>query len=238
MASRATTKDGVSIAYDDRGVGEPVFVCLPGWCSDRFQFSPIVDHLSSRGRTIVLDWRGHGESGTLDNDYGHDEMTEDVLAVIDAAGVERMIPVAAAHAGWAALDLCRRLDNRVAGLVFISWMVMGAPPPFIAGLRRMQQPDGWAEVRDQLFQMWRGEGSNPGVEQQIARMNSYGADTWMRAGREIESATSVTARRSRFWHPLIRPYRPCTCTHSRRIPRCCRVRRPLRQNIPGSRFTG
>ncbi|MPZ15808.1 MAG: alpha/beta fold hydrolase [Chloroflexi bacterium] len=188
MASGATTKDGVNIAYDDYGVGEPAFVCLPGWCSDRSQFSPIVDQLSDRARTIVLDWRGHGESDTPDVDFGYDEMTHDVLAVIDAMGIERIVPVAASHAGWAALELCRRLGDRVMGLVFMDWMVMGAPPAFITGLRRMQQPDGWAEVRDQLFQMWRGGGSNPGVEAQIAQMNSYGADTWMRAGREIEAA--------------------------------------------------
>lgn len=65
---------------------------------------------------------------------------------------------------------------------------MGAPPPFIAGLQRMQQPDGWDEVENQLFQMWRGAGENPGVDERIVRMNSYGADTWMRAGREIETA--------------------------------------------------
>jgi pimeloyl-ACP methyl ester carboxylesterase len=178
----------VSIAYDDRGVGEPAFVCLPGWCSDRFQFSPLVDQLSGSRRTIVLDWRGHGDSDIPDGDYGYEDMTEDILAVIDDAAVERIIPVAAAHAGWAALDLYRRLGDRVVGFVFMDWMVMGAPPPFIAGLQGMQQPAEWATVRDQLFQMWRGGGSNPGVEEQIARMNSFGADTWMRAGREIEAA--------------------------------------------------
>jgi pimeloyl-ACP methyl ester carboxylesterase len=188
MASRATTKDGVSIAYDDYGVGEPAFVCLPGWCSDRFQFSSLVDHLSGRARTIVLDWRGHGESDTPDGDYGHDDMTVDVLSVIDAAAVERIVPVAASHAGWTALDLRRQLGDWVVGFVSIGWMVMGAPPPFIAGLRRMQEPEGWAEVRDQLFQMWRGRANNPGVEEQVVHMNSYGADTWMRAGREIEGA--------------------------------------------------
>lgn len=62
MASQATTKDGVGIAYDDPGVGEPALLCLPGWCSDRFQFLPLIDRLSDNRRTIVLDWRGHGES--------------------------------------------------------------------------------------------------------------------------------------------------------------------------------
>jgi pimeloyl-ACP methyl ester carboxylesterase len=113
MASHATTQDGVSIAYDDHGVGDPTLVCLPGWCSDRFQFSPLVDRLSDARRTIVLDWRGHGESYRPAEDCGYDEMVEDILAVVDDAALERIIPVAAAHAGWAALELGRRLGERV-----------------------------------------------------------------------------------------------------------------------------
>jgi pimeloyl-ACP methyl ester carboxylesterase len=188
MAATATTKDRLRIAYEDRGEGEPALLCLPGWCADRFQFAPLMDRLSDRHRTIVLEWRGHGQSDRPVGDYGYEEMTEDALAVIDAAGIRQIVPVAAAHAGWAALDLRRRLKAQVAGLVLISWMVMGAPPPFLAGLRRMQEPDGWAPVRDQLFGMWRGGGDTPGVEEQITHMTSQQGDTWMRAGREIEAA--------------------------------------------------
>lgn len=188
MTRRATTADELTIAYDDRGVGEPALICLPGWCSDRSQFAPLIDRLAASRRTIVLDWRGHGDSDTPDGDYGYAEMREDLVAVINDAGVERVVPVAAAHAGWAALDLRRRLQERVVGIAAISWMVMGAPPPFIAGLQRMQEPDGWDQVRDQLFVMWRGGGDHRGVEEQIARMRAFGSETWMRAGREIESA--------------------------------------------------
>ncbi|HEX2178430.1 MAG TPA: alpha/beta hydrolase [Actinomycetota bacterium] len=188
MASHALTRDGISIAYDDRGVGDLALVCLPGWCSDRFQFSPVVDFLAERHRTIVVDWRGHGESDRPASDYGYGQMVEDVLAVVESAQVDRIVPVAASHAGWVALELRRRLGDRVAGCVFLSWMVLGAPPPFLAGLRRMQDADGWEEVKNQLFGMWRGAGNHAGVEAQLARMDSYGAETWMRAGREIESA--------------------------------------------------
>ena len=190
MASDALTKDGISIAYDDRGVGDTALICLPGWCSDRFQFSPVVDSLADRRRTIVVDWRGHGESDRPAADFGYRDMVEDVLAVVDATQVERFVPVAASHAGWVSLELRRLLGDRVAGCVFLSWMVLGAPAPFLAGLERMQQPDGWEEVKNQLFGMWRGGGNHPGVEAQLARMDSYGAETWMRAGREIHSAYS------------------------------------------------
>ncbi len=188
MTAHATTADGLTITYDDRGVGEPAVVCLPGWCSDRFQFAPLIDRLAFNRRTMVLDWRGHGDSDIPAGDYGYADMIEDILAVINDAGVERVVPVAAAHAGWAALELGRRLPERVPGMVAISWMVMGAPPPFIAGLQRMQEPDGWDEVRDQLFAMWRGGGNHSGVEEQIAHMSAFGSETWMRAGREIEGA--------------------------------------------------
>jgi pimeloyl-ACP methyl ester carboxylesterase len=188
MAATATTSDGVRIAYDEGGLGEPALVCLHGWCSDGFQFLPIVERLSRTRRTVVLEWRGHGQSERPARDYGYSELAQDALAVIEAANVQQVVPVASSHAGWAAIDLRRRLNGRIAGLVLINWMVLGAPPPFLAGLRRLQQPDGWADVRDELFLMWRGDGDAPRVKEQLARMAQYGADSWMRAGREIEGA--------------------------------------------------
>lgn len=188
MGLMSKTKDGIRIAFDDFGSGEPALLCMPGWASDRFQFDPIARALSANRRVLVLDWRGHGESDRSTTDYAYEHLLEDALSVIEAAGIERFVAVAASHAGWAAVDLRRRVGERMTGFVAISWMMLGAPPPFLAGLERLQQPDGWTEVRDQLFQMWRGGGDDPGVEEQIARMNGYDGETWMRAGREIARA--------------------------------------------------
>jgi len=188
-STTTTTRDGVRIAYDEAGSGDVATLFLPGWCSDRSQFSAsLLPVMSESHRALSLDWRGHGESETPPDDFGYDELIQDAVAVVDTAGVERFVVVAAAHAGWAGIELRRRMGERVLGLVAISWMVLGAPPPFLEGLQGMQRPDGWEEVRDQLFAMWRGGGSNDGVEDQIARMATSPGEMWMRAAREISRA--------------------------------------------------
>lgn len=175
--------------FDDEGSGETAVLFLPGWCSDRYQFSAsLLPAIAASRRALSLDWRGHGESDAPGGDFGHDELVDDAVAVVDAAGVDRFLVVAAAHAGWVGISLRHRMGERVVGLVAVSWMVLGAPPPFLEGLRMMQREDGWEEARDQLFAMWRGEASNEGVDEQIARMGRYPGEMWMRAGREISRA--------------------------------------------------
>lgn len=56
---------GTRIYFDDRGVGEPVLVCLPGWCVDHTIYGPVAERLGGANRVLVPDWRGHGDSGPL-----------------------------------------------------------------------------------------------------------------------------------------------------------------------------
>ncbi|HEX2258339.1 MAG TPA: alpha/beta hydrolase [Actinomycetota bacterium] len=188
MVSSTTSADGLRIAFDDAGSGEPALLCMPSWCSDRSQFQPLFPLLSQHLRTVVLDWRGHGDSDVPRSDYGHEQMTEDALAVLAASGAERFVGITAGHAGWVGLNLRRRTGRRMVGLVAVSWMVLGAPPTFMEALKQLRQEDRWEAVRDSLLEMWRGEGSNPDVDEQIARMSRCGQENWMRAGREIAAA--------------------------------------------------
>jgi pimeloyl-ACP methyl ester carboxylesterase len=89
----ARSSDGLSIAYDDIGSGEPV-VLVHGFASGRLQNwrdPGWYDVLLQAGyRVIALDCRGHGESDKPYDPalYGHDVMAQDVAAVMREAGVE------------------------------------------------------------------------------------------------------------------------------------------------------
>ena len=91
--------DGTRIYYDDRGSGEPVNLCLPGWCVHHTIFAPLAERLSADHRVLAMDWRGHGNSQESDGDFGYPEMVADVLAVIEASGTPSVITVAQAHGG-------------------------------------------------------------------------------------------------------------------------------------------
>ncbi len=181
--------NGVRIRYDDRGEGAPVLLFLPGWCVSRKVFADLPRLAAARRRVLALDWRGHGDSQAAPAPFGAEELVEDAIAVIEASGARSVVPVALSHAGWIAIELCRRLGDRIAKLVLIDWLVQEAPPPFLRVLEASQSPDHWSTARDLLFSIWLR-----GVDDDELRcfipsdMGAYGFDIWACAGREIEAA--------------------------------------------------
>ncbi len=59
-----THSNGVRISHDDHGQGEPALLSMPGWCGGRMVFVQLAVRCAVHGRAPVLDWRGHGQSGT------------------------------------------------------------------------------------------------------------------------------------------------------------------------------
>jgi pimeloyl-ACP methyl ester carboxylesterase len=184
-----TEVDGIRISYEDHGGGEPAFLCLTGWCSSRGRYERLVPALARQRRTLALDWRGHGESERAVGDFGQAEMVADALATIEAAAVERVIPVAASHSGWVAIDLRRRLGpDRVPAVVHMDWMVLEPPERYMAVIRQLQSPETWSEARDTLFRIWQAGVDAPEIQRVIEVMREQAGDMWMRSGREIAAA--------------------------------------------------
>jgi pimeloyl-ACP methyl ester carboxylesterase len=177
------------IAYDSVGQGDPAFLFLPGWCVNRSFFGPVLEPASRHRRALSLDWRGHGGSERPADDYTTEDLVSDALHVIDEAGINRVIPVGQAHAGWMALELRRRLGpERVPGLVLMSWMVLGPPPGFEDALAGLRDRGSWETVRDGLLTRWMGGSDDPAIRRQAEEMRAYGFDTWARARREIDAS--------------------------------------------------
>ena len=194
MAMTHTTVTSVPVSFDDAGHGEPALVYLTGWCSTRTSYAAMVEHTARRHRSIAIDWRGHGTSPAPDGDFGWPQMADDVRAVLDACGVDRFVPVANAHAGWVARDLAERMPDRVAGVVLINWLVLGAPPPFAAGLAALADPATTRAAAEGLTASWlAGHEGVPGLPEQISVMRRHGDEMWARAGREIAAAYAAYA---------------------------------------------
>ena len=184
-------------AYDDKGDGDVTFLFLPGWCGPRTMFGALADRLTGGHRTLALDWRGHGDSKPAASDFGSDELVDDAISVIEESGARTVIPVAAAHAGWVAIELRRRLGaERVPGLVFLDWMVLGAPAPFMGALAGMADPGTTRAVVDQVTGMWLGELELPALTAYVASMAANEDEMWARGAREI------AAQFDRFGAPL------------------------------------
>jgi pimeloyl-ACP methyl ester carboxylesterase len=177
------------IQFNDLSRGSPAFLCLPGWCENKSAFGRITHALGRNQRVIALDWRGHGKSASPGAEFGHAELVDDALSVIRASSVGTVIPVAISHAGWVALELRRRLAERVPRIVLLDWIVGPPPPEFLGVLAGLQDRERWLETRGELFRMWIADCEKPHVARHVREeMGSYGYEMWARAARAIESA--------------------------------------------------
>jgi pimeloyl-ACP methyl ester carboxylesterase len=87
---RATTPDGVGIAYFDLGGSGPdlLLAHATGFCGAAL--GPLAARLTGRFRCVAFDERGHGSSDRPPGgDFGWYGFAADVLAVVDHLGLER-----------------------------------------------------------------------------------------------------------------------------------------------------
>ena len=180
--------DTLGLGIDDLGEGGPALLLLTGWCSSRGRWAKVAPLLAANRRVVSFEWRGHGESRPAAGDFGTAEMVEDALAVIDATGLETVIPCSASHSGWVAIELRRRLGDRVPAIVHLDWLLLEPPGPYMEVIAQAQSPQTGAQARDKLFEIWRAGEENLAVDEAIDVMRRQGAEMWMRSGREIEAS--------------------------------------------------
>jgi len=98
---RITSRDGTELAvHDFGGDGPPILIAhATGFLAAVYR--PLAERLQGRFRCYAIDFRSHGDSAKA-RDLTWARMAEDVLAVVDALGLER--PFAFGHSmGGAAL---------------------------------------------------------------------------------------------------------------------------------------
>ncbi len=96
-----------TLAYDDRGAGQPVLF-IHGYPLSRRLWTPQVEGLSHHIRIIAPDLRGHGESNPVPGPYSVDMLAGDCAALLDALGVNRPVIVCGlSMGGYVALAFMR-----------------------------------------------------------------------------------------------------------------------------------
>jgi pimeloyl-ACP methyl ester carboxylesterase len=184
----AVQASSLGLGYDDLGRGDPALLLLTGWCSSRERWARAVPPLAARRRVVSFEWRGHGESRPAAADFGTSGMVEDALAMIESTGLQTVVPCAASHSGWVAIELRRRLGERVPAVVHLDWMLIEPSAAYMELIAQLQDAERWPAARNKLFEIWRAGVQSPEIEAAIDVMNRQGAEMWMRSGREIEAS--------------------------------------------------
>jgi hypothetical protein len=92
----------LDISTDDEGSGEFRRSCsCPAGAPIAPCFATLLPLAAEGRRAVALDWRGHGESGRPDGDYGNDDLLADATSAVEGAGIDRFVPAAEAQwGGW------------------------------------------------------------------------------------------------------------------------------------------
>jgi pimeloyl-ACP methyl ester carboxylesterase len=81
--------------------------------------------------TIAVDLRGRGASSDLPGPYGMARHADDLIALLDAEGIERVLVAGHSMGGFVAMVLAHRYPDRVTGLVLVDG---GLPLPLPEGV--------------------------------------------------------------------------------------------------------
>jgi uncharacterized protein (TIGR02246 family) len=150
--------DGVPIRYEASGQGSPAVVLVHCWMCDRHLWDHAAPGLAREHRVVTIDLAGHGESGRARKAWTIEAFGEDVRAVVEALGLDRVVLVGHSMGGPVILEAARRLPGRVVGLVPIDTLqnVEDKTPPdqiaaFLAPFRTDYEASAEGFVRKYMF---------------------------------------------------------------------------------------
>jgi pimeloyl-ACP methyl ester carboxylesterase len=97
--------------------GAPPLVLVHGWPQHWWAWREVIGPLSERWRVICPDLRGHGWTDAPRHGYDKEQLATDVLAALDALGVDRVTWAGYDWGGWCGMLAALRAPERIERLV-------------------------------------------------------------------------------------------------------------------------
>jgi pimeloyl-ACP methyl ester carboxylesterase len=166
----------VEFHYAEAGSGDDVVLCLHGWPQHWYEWRHLMPALADRHRVLALDLRGFGWSEAPRDGYEKENLADDVLAVLDELGLERVKLVGHDWGGWIGFLLCLREPQR-----FERYLALNILPP-------------WTSIRAMAPHLWRFWYQwlilGPGVGYRLHR-----------SGRFVPKVLAGASTRREVWDP-------------------------------------
>ena len=113
----AVSHDRVLIQYEVWGTGDATLIFVHGWCCDRHYWREQFEQFSARYRVVCLDLAGHGGSGRDRKQFTIPAFAQDVVAVAEKLGLDRLVLIGHSMSGGVIVEAARHLAPAVIGLV-------------------------------------------------------------------------------------------------------------------------
>jgi pimeloyl-ACP methyl ester carboxylesterase len=132
VTHREVQAGDVRLHVAEAGSGPPV-VLLHGWPQHWWCWRHLIEPLARTHRVLVPDLRGFGWSDAPPGDYAKDGLAADVLALLDAEGLDRVALVGHDWGGWIGFLLALEHPERVSRFVALDiappWTRPALPRP-------------------------------------------------------------------------------------------------------------
>lgn len=106
----------------------PPVVLLHGWPQNWWAWRQIIPDLAASFRVIVVDLRGHGWSEAPPSGYEKEQLASDVLATLDALGVDSVTWIGHDWGAWAGLIAAVRQPQRISRMLTLGIPHLWTPP--------------------------------------------------------------------------------------------------------------
>lgn len=149
--------------YDETGEGPPLVLLHEGVVDSRI-WERILPLLAERHRVIRYDQRGFGRSPKPDGPYS---LVDDLVAVLDAAGLDKAALAGASRGGNISLATAVERPERVSALILLGSALPGAQldvgwtPEQIARWERAEADDDWPAMAGLDMEVWAPMGADP-----------------------------------------------------------------------------
>lgn len=144
----------VAVSYTVHGPGDaPVVVLSNSLGATRAMWDPQVPALAERYRVVAYDTRGHGESPAPRGPYTIDDLTDDLVALLDEVGAERAHVVGLSIGGMTGIRLAARNPERMHRLAVLCSSAKPDPQGFLDRAAQVRA-EGTAAVAPTVVSRW------------------------------------------------------------------------------------
>lgn len=119
MEMKTFTVNGIEIAYERRGSGEPLLL-IHGFPFDHTAWNSVIPLLENDFDVILPDLRGFGKSSSPESVYRIADMAVDLAGLLDHLSIEKAAVAGHSMGGYVSLAFAKACPNRVSGLALIS----------------------------------------------------------------------------------------------------------------------
>jgi pimeloyl-ACP methyl ester carboxylesterase len=144
VSHRTVRARGLDFHLAEAGSGEDAVLCLHGWPQHWYEWRHLLPALADRHRVLAMDLRGFGWSDAPRDGYEKENLADDVLAVLDELGIERVKLVGHDWGGWIGFLLCLKAPQR-----FDRYLALNIVHPWLSWRRTL--PHAWRFWYQQLI---------------------------------------------------------------------------------------